>query len=594
MLNWNRYSLRRQLILLFLIVQLILLLGLMIYYNYSQRQLYLDHLKSSLYNQANLIKEFKITNINQASPGIINQWSKEMSVKINKRITIVDKYGIVIADSDYNTEEMDNHIDRPEIQDVLGGQDIGTAIRYSNTLNMDMYYLAIPIRSEESLTGFIRVSESLEDINKTISSNITSNLLFFFFMLLITLLLVWKLTKDIINPLSQITRIADNLARGNFQEKIMIKGYDNEIGTLARVFNHMAKQLESKINQISEEKNRAEAILTSMVDGLIATDINLKIRIINPAAKKIFELGNIAVKGIRVIEVFRHHEIEHTLDTAMEENEIITKEIVIQKTETRTLKCNFVPINNDQGLVTGGIVVFSDITELRRLEQMRKEFVANVSHELRTPLTSIIGYLDTILENDIDDMNTIERFLYIIKKEADRLAVLIKDLLDLSKLEGKNKYVLRPGLLNNLIEKSILILKEKARKKDIEIRKEVSSEFMVYMIPEQIEQVLINLMDNAIKYTSAGGVIVVRAYYRYDKVVIEVSDNGIGIPPEEQDRIFERFYRVDKARVRSFGGTGIGLSIVKHVIQNHNNKIEVESQPDKGSTFRFYLDKVNS
>lgn len=577
---------------LFLIVQLILLFGLMIYYNYNQRQSYLEQLKNSLYNQAILIKEFKTSNMNQISSIVIDQWSKEMGEKIDKRITIIDRDGIVVADSDYSPEEMDNHIDRPEIQDILEGQDIGTAIRQSDTLNIDMYYLAVPIRDGDSLTGFIRLSESLEDINQIISANITSNLIFFFFMFLLTLLLVWKLTKDIINPLSQITRIADNLSRGNFQDKIKIKDYNNEIGTLARVFNNMATQLESNINQISEEKNRAEAILKSMVDGLIAADINLKIRVINPAAKKIFDLADVDVKGNRVIEIFRHHEIEHSLDKAMKENTVLTKEIIIQKAEIRTLRCNFVPINNEQGIVTGGIVVFNDITELRRLEQMRKEFVANVSHELRTPLTSIIGYVDTILENDIDDMTTIERFLYIIKKEADRLAILIKDLLDLSKLEGKNKYVLRPGLLNNIVDKIVNILKEKARKKGIEIKTELSSDFMVYMIPEQIEQVFINLVDNAIKYTAEGGLIVVRVYYRYDKVVVEISDNGIGIPPEEQERIFERFYRVDKARARHFGGTGIGLSIVKHVIQNHNNKIEVDSQPDKGSTFRFYLDKV--
>jgi len=564
----------------------------MFYYNYSQRQAYLDQLKNSLFHQANLLKAFEVTNVNEIPPEITDSWSKDMSKKIDKRITIVDKHGIVIADSDHNIEEMDNHIDRPEIKAVLAGASIGTSIRQSDTLNIDMYYLAIPIIKDGSLNGFIRLSKSLEEINDTISGNIKSNLLFFFFMLLLTLLLVWKFTNDIVNPLSQITRIADNLAKGNFKDRIMIKEYNNEIGTLARVFNNMATQLEGKINQISEEKNRAEAILTSMVDGLIATDANMQIRLINPAAKKIFDLKDYKIKGNRVIEVFRHHEIEYKLEKAMKGNEILSQEIVIQKEESKTLKCNFAPINNNQGVVIGGIVVFSDITELRKLEQMRKEFVANVSHELRTPLTSVIGYVDTILENEIQDQSTIERFLNIIKKEADRLALLIKDLLDLSKLESKNKYVLRPGTLSNVIDKSVSILREKIENKNIKIKVENSSEDMVYIISEQIEQVFINLIDNAIKYTLEGGRVVIRVYPRYDKVVVEVSDNGIGISKGEQERIFERFYRVDKTRARSLGGTGIGLSIVKHVIQNHKNKIEIESQPGKGSTFRFYLDKV--
>ncbi len=564
----------------------------MFYYNYSQRQAYLDQLKNSLYYQANLIDAFEITNINEIPSKITDKWASKMSKEIDKRITIVDKNGIVFADSDHNIDKMDNHIDRPEIQAILAGASIGTSIRQSDTLKIDMYYLAIPIIKDGTLIGFIRLSKSLEEINQTISGNIKSNLLFFFFMLLLTLLLVWKFTNDIVNPLSQITRIADNLAKGNFKDRIMIKEYNNEIGTLARVFNNMATQLEGKINQISEEKNRAEAILTSMVDGLIATDANMQIRLINPAAKKIFDLKDYKIKGNRVIEVFRHHEIEYKLEKAMKGNEILSQEIVIQKEESKTLKCNFAPINNNQGVVIGGIVVFSDITELRKLEQMRKEFVANVSHELRTPLTSVIGYVDTILENEIQDQSTIERFLNIIKKEADRLALLIKDLLDLSKLESKNKYVLRPGTLSDVIDKSVSILSEKAENKDIEIKVEISSEGMVYFIPEQIEQVFINLIDNAIKYTLEGGRVVIRVYPRYDKVVVEVSDNGIGISKGEQERIFERFYRVDKTRARSLGGTGIGLSIVKHVIQNHKNKIEIESQPGKGSTFRFYLDKV--
>ena len=577
---------------LFVIVQLILLIGLMFFYNYTQRQAYLDQLKNSLYHQAKLINALEITHINEIPPEITDNWSKEMSKDIAKRITIIDKDGVVVADSDYNSTEMDNHLDRPEIQAVLYGENIGTLIRQSDTLNIDMYYLAIPIMKDDSVIGFIRLSKSLQEINDTISGNIKSNLLFFSFMLFLTLLLVWKLTNDIINPLSQITRIADNLARGNFQDRIVIKEYGNEIGTLARVFNNMATQLESKINQISEEKNRAEAILKSIVDGLIATDINMEIRVINPAAKKIFDLNDNNIKGNRVIEVFRHHEIEHKLAKAMKGNEILSEEIEIQKEETKILKCNFAPINNDQGMVIGGIVVFSDITELRKLERMRKEFVANVSHELRTPLTSVIGYVDTILENEIEDKSTIERFLNIIKKEADRLALLIKDLLDLSKLEGKNKYILRSGTLSDVIDKTVSILREQAKNKGIEIKVEISTEDMVYIIPEQIEQVFINLIDNGIKYSLEGGRVVIRAYTRYDKVVVEVNDNGIGIPKSEQERIFERFYRVDKARSRSFGGTGIGLSIVKHIIKNHQNKIEIESQPGKGSTFRFYLDKV--
>ena len=329
-----------------------------------------------------------------------------------------------------------------------------------------------------------------------------------------------------------------------------------------------------------------------MVDGLVVTDKNLRIELVNPAARQIFSLEDIDLRGKRIIEVFRYHEIEENLMKAMEENELLTAELQIPGEEGKILRSTFVAINDEGGQVNGALAVFSDITELRRLEKLRKDFVANVSHELRTPLTSIIGYLDTILENEIDDQDTIRRFLEIIKKEADRLALLIKDLLDLSRLESGSKYILRPAFLNRVIDNAILLLGERAREKEIEIEKEMERDFLVYMIPEQIEQVLINLLENAVKYTPAGGKIKIRVYGDDAKAVVEVSDNGIGIPVAEQERIFERFYRGDKARSRALGGTGNGLSIVKHILENHRNKIEVESEVGKGSTFRFYLDRI--
>lgn len=576
---------------------------MMFFLNHSLRKSYHEQLRNNLYDQSILIRNQIINDIKSNSPGIIDKWAKNMGQKIDKRITIINKHGFVLGDSDYNPQDMDNHINRPEVQTILNGNLQGVSIRRSDTLKMDMFYLAIPISIKEDIIGFIRLSKSLQDINRTIQNNIKNNLLFFILMLIITLVLVWRFSQDIINPLSQITRLAGKLAKGDFTEKINIKSYDNEIGTLARVFNHMAFQLESKISQLSEEKNRAEAILSSMVDGLVAVDKEFKIRIINPAAQKIFKITDNNITGKEIIEVFRYHEIDRGLEEALTENKIFTREIVIQIEEKRILRCNFAPINNDSGYVIGGIVVFSDITELRKLEQLRKDFVGNVSHELRTPLTSIIGYLDTILDNEINDSKTIRKFLNVIKTEADRLALLIKDLLDLSKLENKNKYILRPGFLNKIIKKTILMLKDKAEEKDINIIDDIENNYMVYMIPEQIEQVCTNLIDNAIKYTPAGGEIKVRVYEEDNKrngnknddtskIVIEIEDNGIGIPEKEQDRIFERFYRVDKARSRSLGGTGIGLSIVKHILQNHKNTIEVESKVGKGSIFRFYLNKV--
>lgn len=592
MLKFNNLSLRKQFILLFLAIQVVLLLIVMLYFNYSERNFYLSQLKENLESEAVLIINNQKANIMVQKGVEIDAWVKEIGSRIDKRITIIDLRGRVIGDSNYDPGEMDNHLNRPEIQEIIDGEGTGSAIRKSDTLNIDMLYIAVPIYQEDDIIGFIRISKSLQAINAIIYTNIINNLIFFILMLFLTLILIWKFTRDIVNPLGQITELASKLADGNFRERIRLKNYQNEIGTLARVFNNMAAQLDNKINQISREKNRAEAILTNMVDGLIAVDSNMKLTIINPAARIMFSIEG-DVRGKNIIEIFRHHEIDQTLEKSLNSNEIISQEIVVQKDEKKIYDCNFVPISNEEGFVIGGIIVFSDITELRKLEQHRKEFVGNVSHELKTPLTSIIGYVDTILDNDIKDHTIINKFLKIIKAETDRLFLLIKDLLDLSKLEAKKSYILRAAILNKIIDKTVLVLSEKAEDKEIELIKDVPELLpLVYMIPEQIEQVFINLIDNSIKYTPDQGKVIVRAYEGDGKVIVEIEDNGFGIPEKEQERIFERFYRVDKARSRSMGGTGIGLSIVKHIIYNHNSEIEVESQPGQGSLFRFYLDIV--
>ncbi|MFW6287810.1 MAG: ATP-binding protein [bacterium] len=592
LLKWKEYSLRRQILLVFILLQLFLLVFLLLYFNNSQRQSYLKQLEESLYSQAILLREQLGSDISNFSPDTLDSRAKEIGGKIDKRITIVARDGLVIADSQHNPEVMDNHRNRPEIDTVIQGKEKGLSIRWSDTINIEMFYLAIPVYNQGNVSYVIRISESLQEINNTISRTIRANLIFFFFIILVSVFLLWKLSKGIIKPLNNISTMAENLAKGDFQQRINIKNYNYEISTLAGIFNKMAEELDSNIKQISAEKNRAEAILESMVEGLIATDKYLNVKIINPSAKNIFALNKENVSGNGIMEVFRHHEIEETLKKALEKSEIISREIIINREDEITLRCNFAPINNEMGEVIGGIVVFSDISELRRLEQLRKDFVSNVSHELRTPLTSIIGYVDTIIENEIKEKSTLEQFLKVIKVEADRLAILIKDLLDLSKLENKQNYILRPANLNNVINKVLTLLQDKAEKKNISLKVKIAKDFMVLMIPDQIEQVLINLLDNAIKYTPADGEVYLKAYEKEDMVFIEVIDNGIGIPLEEQDRIFERFYRIDRARSSSGGGTGIGLSIVKHALKNHNSNIELESLPGKGSVFRFYLEKA--
>ena len=598
MWKWNNFSLKKQLIIIFVIIQILILSVIYFYFTDRQSEFYIEQLKISLKNEAKLLisKErinFDNNILNQEIRNNFDQWSKKWSEEIDARITIINKNGVVIADSTYNSDEMDNHLNRPEIQKVIKGNKTGSAIRRSDTLKIDMLYMALPVIKDGEIAAFMRLAKSLEEINTVIKQNLKNYFIFFLVILFLSLILLGRFTSNLIKPIQKMSKIAAKIADGNYGDSINLESHSKEIDKMIQQFNLMSKKLEKKINEISEEKNKAEAILSSMVDGVIATDKNGEIMLINPAAREMLFIDEKDVKNKDFIQVVRNYKINELLEKVLKENTIISKEIVLQREEEKILRCHFASITNENNDIKGGVIVFTDITELRRLEQVRKDFVANVSHELKTPLTSIIGYVDTLLENKNIEEKTSNKFLEIIKDEADRLGILIQDLLNLSKFEDGNPD-LQPGDINKLIVKTVSILKEKANKKNIIIETELEKDInQVYLIKEQIEQVMINLIDNAIKYTPENGEIKVKTLNRSDKILVEVEDNGIGIPEKDKQRIFERFYRVDKARSRSMGGTGIGLSIVKHIIKSHNSEINLESESGKGSKFWFYLKKVN-
>jgi len=596
-LKWNNFSLKKQLIIIFVIIQILILSVIYFYFTDRQSEFYIEQLKVSLKNEAKLIISKEIINIdannlNKKTRNRLDKWSKKWGKEIDARITMINKDGKVIADSTYNPEKMDNHLNRPEIQEVIKDSESGSAIRRSDTLKIDMLYMALPVIKNGEIVAFMRLAKSLEEINNVVKENLKNYIIFFLIVLIFSLILLGRFTSDLIKPIQKMSKIAAKIADGNYGESINLKSHSKEIDKMTQQFNLMSKKLEKKINEISEEKNKAEAILSSMVDGVIATDENGEIMLINPAAREMLFIDEKHVRDKDFIQVVRNYKINELLEKVLKENDIISQEILLQREEEKILRCHFASITNEENNIKGGVIVFTDITELRRLEQVRKDFVANVSHELKTPLTSIIGYVDTLLENENINKNTKNKFLKIIKDEADRLGILIQDLLNLSKFEDSNPE-LNPGNINNLINKTVSILEEKAGKKNISIKTKMAEDSLqVYMIKEQIEQVMINLIDNAIKYTPEDGEIEIKVLEKENKVLVEVIDNGIGIPQKDQQRIFERFYRVDKARSRSMGGTGIGLSIVKHIIKSHDSEINLESESGKGSKFWFYLKKV--
>jgi len=419
-------------------------------------------------------------------------------------------------------------------------------------------------------------------------------------------------------PLREITDLAKDIAGGNFSRKLKIHSKD-ELGELAQAFNQMTEELKTKLQTATEDRNEMRAILSSVIEGVIAIDKDERVILFNSALEKMFNLNKGKVMGKFFWEIIRNNELNNLLKEAMNKGKLQTKELTLFLPEERIFQAHALPIKGEPRSssftnslseeergkedISGVVAVLHDITEIKRLERVRIEFVANVSHELRTPLTSIRGFVETLKDGAINDPKNSRKFLNIIETHTEKLNNLINDLLELSKIESRElKMNFQPINLRELTEEVVANLKGVIERKELEVVVDIPFDFpQVEVDSEKIKQVLGNLLDNAIKFTpplraGAGftpqnGRICIRAVDKGKDIQIEVSDTGIGIPREHLPRLFERFYRVDKARSRELGGTGLGLSIVKHIIQAHGGKIGVESEFGKGSKFFFTLPK---
>jgi len=406
---------------------------------------------------------------------------------------------------------------------------------------------------------------------------------------------VWISLKWLIDPIREITAGAREIAEGNLDREI--RNYSNdELGDLADSINFMAEKLRATIDDITEEKNRAQAMLDSMGDGVIALDSSGRVILVNPAAEEFFGIRQDESRGKDILEVIRDYNLDKLLQKALETGQPIVREMRILTPDQERVFCvNVTPLKCPECRVDrGGIIaLMRDITERRMLEEMRSEFIANVSHELRTPLTSIKGYLETLLDGALENPEMTRHFLEVMNSETERFTRLIDDLLNLSSVENRRAVIncTQPIKLPGLIKKVATMYEAQARENKIDLKTELDNaeSLVVQGDPDMISQVLINLVDNAIKYTPEGGTVTIRCFNSGEKVVLEVEDTGIGIPKESLARVFERFYRVDKSRWRERGGTGLGLAIVKHIVEVHGGSVSVVSEVGKGSKFTVQL-----
>lgn len=551
----------------------------------------LENLQNSLIRQATLIATSMGPMLAEGPP--LQEKIRHYPAGPHPRITIVDPQGTVLADSSETAEglaQMDNHAKRPEIAAALSKK-TGVNLRYSLTLGTRMLYVAVPILDASGFHGAVRLAMPLSRINEDLAAARKPIFGMALLGILIILLAGLFFARRLSDRIRRITSVAERYAAEDWSEKVLIDGHD-ELKMLGDTMNKMASALRKRIHALEGEKGKLAAILLHMTDAVIAIDHHKGIVMANPPAEALFGITAEKMKGKSLIEATRHPYLEEIVNRAFEGNGTVNGEIQLTGAGKKTLKVSAVFTGKEVRDI-GGILVFHDITEIRRLENARKDFVANVSHELRTPLTSLRGFIETLLGGASKDTATSERFLQMMQEDAVRLSRLVEDILTLGEIE-QGTLPIKKELFDIAAEvRSVLDrFGPQIGSKKITVEDQLPEDPMpVSGDRDKVRQVFMNLIDNAIKFNVTGGKILLLAEKKSDGVHVVIEDSGIGIPQEALPRIFERFFRADKARSRELGGTGLGLAIVKHIMEAHGGNATCQSQKGKGSRFSVSFPK---
>jgi len=524
----------------------------------------------------------------------LQTFAERAARRTNSRVTLIAPDGRVLADSERRLEEvaeMENHASRPEVRAALNGS-VGQDVRRSGTLGAPRIYVAVAVSESRRVVGALRLAAPLEAATPAYESLRGVMLAGGTVALVVALGIGLFVAGRVTRPVVEMEDVARQMSEGNFRVRASVRSPD-EIGTLGRSLNVMAGRLREKIDDLEREQAKATAILDAMVEGVIATDGHDHIILMNERARGIFGLGQTRVERRPLLEVIRNVDLHGLLSEsrAAADGEVVSREIKLPEPSERVLQVHAVPLRFT-GDEPGVVIILHDITELRRLEQVRTEFVANVSHELRTPLTAIQGYLETLLDGALEEPQHARKFLEIVFRHTERLGRLTDDLTDLSNIElGRISLRIEPTDLSEVTESALAIIQPRAGSGRVTVEASLPADVPEVLADrDRLAQILINLVDNAVKYTPAGGHVWVEAQ-RLPSGMVEVAvrDTGVGVPKADLPRLTERFYRVDKARSRELGGTGLGLAIVKHLVLAHGGELGIESELWKGTTVRFTL-----
>ena len=594
----------------YLFVVAVTLLFIGVFLTPRLRRAFLSQIEQSLAAQGTLIAQdlaprlAGATRRNNLEPQAL-RYGRQMGY----RVTIIRADGLVVGDSERTPAEllqMDNHLHRPEVQSALQSG-VGQSIRHSATLDENMLYVAVPVQQQFHVSGFklptpkpgtrnlklplgvLRVALPLVEVHRRLMEFQKDLLKAGAAALAVALGVALISVRRISRPLRELVALTGRIGSGHRDAVPSLDSRD-EFGRLARAFVEMADRIEEKVSELSRERTQLAAILSSLIEGVVALDDQGHLLFLNPAAEQFFGVSSSEVKGRTFLEGLRQSPLNDVLGQALQEKRPITREISVHSPAERTLSVHAMLVNYG-GIQTGVLATLHDVTELRKLENVRREFVANVSHELKTPLTSIKGYAETLLEGAIDDPKHNRAFLQTIHEHTKNLSRLIDDVLNLSTIEAQRvTYRFEPVAVNEVVGRIINALDPMAKTKKVSIVTEWPKSMpMIRADREKFAQIVMNLLENAIKFNKAGGQVRIIAEPDEKALKIRVEDTGRGIAPEDLPRIFERFYRGNKDRSHDIPGTGLGLAIVKHLTEAHQGTVAVQSILGQGSTFLVTL-----
>lgn len=575
----------------FLVVSLIVLVGVTWYCAFTMKNFHLEKLENDLIRQGQVTEDLIRVSLIEKNYDAVRTQVMKYAKRAKCRVTIILPGGKVVADSEHDITKMENHANRKEIRNAEQ-TGYGIETRFSDTLKQNMMYVAQAVKKDSGqLLAVVRTALSARSIDEALAMLYSNVLIAGTILAIISIILGVIISKRISAPMEQLKKGADLYAKGDFSQKLLVPD-TTEIGGVADTMNKMGEQLNKRVAQLAHANRESEAVFTSMSEGLIAVDHKNRIIRINRAARKLLGLSpKEEFRKRNLPEVIRTPNILHFFNKVSQAEEQLEEDFLLYGDKERFLSMRGTALHSDENPVAGIVVVINDVTRLRQLENMRRDFVANVSHEIRTPLTAIRGAVETLQDGAMNEPDDATHFMNMIDKHANRLQQLVDDILALSRLEQQDQNLpfLPETSVKSVLTDAVALCREKAGQRGMKIDLACEDHVAGTLNTSLLEQAVVNLIENAIKYCLEDTTIHVSAEVAEHQVLIKVRDEGPGIPPEHLARIFERFYRIDKSRSRTIGGTGLGLSIVKHIATAHQGDVKVESSVGEGTTFTIII-----